>query len=267
MSSYRKPEDLLNKLGITAPEEIDLETIAMFCRARIVAEPLTGCEARLIGNDDRAIITVNTSAIPERRRFSAAHELGHWLRDRGKVTACSEEVIYNRWQDEGKDSEAAANRFAANLLMPSFMFDPRAKNRPITFETVRSLAKVFQTSLTATAIRLVESGSMPGMVLCTGLRGRQWFVRGPIIPEALFPLTRPGRRSIAYDLLGGKQSPNKSIEVEADAWIDHPEARNYAVFEDSLFIAKDVILTVLWWQDESQIMDIDENLEQRVDKD
>ena len=38
-----------------------------------------------MGSDDRAIITVIARSTPERRRFSAAHELGHWMRDRELV--------------------------------------------------------------------------------------------------------------------------------------------------------------------------------------
>ena len=55
--------------------------------------------------------------------------------------------------------ERRANRYAADLLLPVFMFEPRSKNRDITFETVRDLAREFQVGLTATAIRLVEFGS------------------------------------------------------------------------------------------------------------
>jgi Zn-dependent peptidase ImmA (M78 family) len=158
---YNDSAALLDDLGITEPDEIMIEALAAHCGATIIEQPLSGCEARLIGYGDKAIITVNSSSSIERRRFSAAHELGHWVRDKGRVAAaCSEEMLVTRWQD--KDRETSANRFAANLLLPDRIFRPRAKNRPITLHTVQELGFAFKTSITATAIRVVELGSIPG---------------------------------------------------------------------------------------------------------
>jgi hypothetical protein len=254
---YPSPVELLDDLGVTEPDEIIIEALAAHCGATVIQQPLSGCEARLIGYGDKAIITVNSSSSLERRRFSAAHELGHWLRDRGKVSAaCSEEMLAAQWQ--GKDRESGANRFAANLLLPEHIFRSRAKNRPITLPTVRGLGSVFKTSITATAIRVVELGSLPGMVLCSNTKGRLWFVRGPDVPEVLFPLRAPGKGSVAYDLLQGKREI-ESAEVDADSWIDHLDAARYTVHEDSIYIAKGLVLTMLWWKDESQILDLDED--------
>ena len=76
----------INELGITSPSEIDIEAIAFYKDAIVKNEPLTGCEARIIGAGDRAIITVNSKSDWERRRrFSIGHELGHWFKDRGKI--------------------------------------------------------------------------------------------------------------------------------------------------------------------------------------
>jgi hypothetical protein len=254
-SAYRGPFDLLDDLGITEPDEIIIEALAAHCGATILDEPLAGCEARLIGYGDRAVITVNSASSVERRRFSAAHELGHWVRDRGRVAvACSEEMLAGKWQD--KSRESGANRFAADLLLPDPIFRPRAKNRPITLSTVRGLGTAFRTSVTATAIRLVELGSLPGMVICSGPKGRLWFVKGPDVPMALFPLRAPGKGSVAYDLLQGKMDAGDA-DVEADNWIDHPEAGRYEIHEDSMHITKDLVLTLLWWKDEAQIIDLD----------
>ena len=257
-ATYQSPDELLDDLGITEPDEIIVEALAAHSGVTIVEQPLKGCEARLIGYGDRAIITVNSASSVERRRFSAAHELGHWVRDRGRVAAaCSEEMLGARWQN--KDRESGANRFAADLLLPDPIFRPRARNRPITLSTVRDLGTAFRTSVTATAIRLVELGSFPGMVLCSGPKGRLWFVKGPDVPEVLFPLRVPGKGSVAYGLLEGKEGAGNGAEVEADSWIDHPDAGRYEIHEESMRITKDLVLTLLCWNDEAQIIDLDED--------
>src|SRR5437868_6131388 len=107
-----EPDALLANLGIRQPRDIDVEVIAQYCGATVVYEPLTACEARVLGLGNRAIITVNSNSIEARRRFSAAHELAHWVRDRGKLAAaCSATTIRSSW---GTDREARANDYASD---------------------------------------------------------------------------------------------------------------------------------------------------------
>lgn len=167
------PEKLLRELGITTPDEIDIEAIAEYCQATIIPQKLKGSAARIIGIGDRAFITVDSESHRSRQRFSAAHELGHWMLDRGRMASfvCSEKNFLNDWT--GDNPERRANRYAADLLLPKFIFEPLAKNKEITFQTVRELCSLFQTSLTATAIRLVELGSFPAIIVCNSKQGRR----------------------------------------------------------------------------------------------
>ena len=44
------PEQVLAKLGISEPGDLDIEAIAYYCGATILYESLTGCEAAILGN-------------------------------------------------------------------------------------------------------------------------------------------------------------------------------------------------------------------------
>ena len=55
-------ERLLQELGVTDPDEIELEAVAYHVNAHVRYRRLDGCEARIIGNGDRAIITVNANS-------------------------------------------------------------------------------------------------------------------------------------------------------------------------------------------------------------
>lgn len=256
LSSYRAPDTVLEELGIREPEDIKIEAIAEYCGATILYETLEGTEARILGYKDRAIITVNITAPLGRRRFSGAHELGHWMCDRGNIAfACTEAVFTREWSND--NPERRANRYAAELLLPEKMFRHHAKNRPVTFATVRELAETFATSLTATAIRLVELGSYPAMLVCNDRARRRWFVRGPDVPEVLWPYDRVRPRTIAYELLNGIAEAGGPADVCADGWFSHRDALRYAVREDSLFVADDLVLTLLWWKDERQLLDLE----------
>ena len=52
---FRPAADLLKELGITEPEEIDIEAIAQHCDATVTYGQLAGSEARIVGADDKAI--------------------------------------------------------------------------------------------------------------------------------------------------------------------------------------------------------------------
>ena len=69
----------------------------------------------------------------------------------------------------------------------NLLFRAKAQSRDVTFDTVEDMANVFQTSLTATAIRLVEYGALPSMVVCTDVRRLRWFTRSEILPKFLWP--------------------------------------------------------------------------------
>jgi hypothetical protein len=248
-------EALLEELGISGPAELDIDAVAQYCGATVLYEPLSGCEARILGHRDRAYITVNASAPRPRQRFSVGHELGHWLRDRGRVGfACTDGQFMSGW-DIG-DPERRANRFAADLLLPTFMFRPAARLKPVTFDTVRALADMFTTSLTATAIRLVEEGGLPSMLICSDdeTGNRLWFARSSIVPKELWPRQNPGRSTAAQALLKGAAA-GEPVDVDADEWIEHPDSARYVIREHSLRMGTR-LLTLLWWKDESQLIDL-----------
>ena len=68
---FKSADELLVDLGITEPQDLDVEAIAQHCCATIVYKPLKGCAARITGNEERAIITIDSECRRERQRFSA----------------------------------------------------------------------------------------------------------------------------------------------------------------------------------------------------
>jgi len=262
------PDELMDELGITIPDEIDIEAIAFYCGATIRYRPLTGCAARIVGNGDSAIITVDSgSSNRERQRFSAAHELGHWMYDRGKISfSCQEAQFVEKWFQH--DPESRANKFAGDLLLPVSLFKPIASTfNAIDFDTVRSLAKVFTTSLTSTAIRLVEHGPFPAMLVCYSEAGRQWFVRGSDAPDQLWPPQKLESGAYAHGLLKGGSEREFKGQVSAEAWFAHPIAERYNIQEHSLRTSYGDVLSLLWWKDEQMLIDIDDYEERKAYRD
>ena len=256
---FRSAAALLGELGISAPKEIDIEAIAQYCGATVTYGRLTGSEARIVGVDDRAIITVNRSPSRGRERFSAAHELAHWLRDAGEVALmCNPESAFG---DPAKSRERRANEYAADLLLPSGMFTQCAGEEPMTLQTAAALAEVFTTSLTATAIRLVEFGSYPAMVIVSDAERIRWFRRGPDVPDSLWPEV-PSERTFAHDIARGATDRGRG-DVYVGEWLSGAMER-HVVHEDSRRLTEGLLISMLWWMDETPLQDIVERDEERA---
>jgi IrrE N-terminal-like domain len=251
-------EQVLADLGITDPSEIDLEAIAWTLGARVRYRPLDGCEARIIGNGDRAVITVNDRSHPHRQRFSVAHELGHWRYHRGRLLVCRADDI-GRAGDSRPISERTADNYAAQLLMPGYLIEPIARAHPkLTFQAVRAIADIFATSLTSTAIRLMDIRHTPAVVVCHGPHGRKWFTRSPDVPDRWFPQDNLDSESFAFGILfGGAHDDRTPHKIGADAWFDRWDAERFEVLEQTIRTASDEILTLILITDGAMLDDIE----------
>jgi IrrE N-terminal-like domain len=244
MIGFAPAERVLQELGISEPAEIDLEAIAFHLGARVRFRRLEGCEARIIGCNDTAIITIHRDSSPTRKRFSLAHEIGHWKHHRGQTLVCR----VDEWRPQDKMSpERVANTFAADLLMPKYLFAPIAGAYPkLNFKTVAEIARVFRTSLTATAIRLVDWGHAPALLVSHSSSGRKWFTRGPDVSSRWFPRDNLDADSFAFGILhGGGPDDTVPRRIGAEAWFDRWEAQKYEVHEQAVRTGSDEVLALV----------------------
>src|SRR6185295_5671433 len=113
-------ERILMSLGIAAPKDIDLDAVAWTRGAVVHYRPLDNCEATIVGGSAKAVITVNSRSIPTRRRFSLAHELGHWHFHKGRILYCTNSDVCNPIHRE-LDPEKQADDFASDLILPTYL--------------------------------------------------------------------------------------------------------------------------------------------------
>lgn len=255
LASLSFAEQLLQNYGVAEPEEIDIEAIAFDQGATVKKRKLDGCEARIVGRGGKAIITIDPTAHVDRQRFSLAHELGHWVQDRGVVSADCKKSDIGPNKAIGNGKETAANYFASQLLMPDYLFRPLCEKKPLNFVTAAMLRARFRTSLTATAIKLVRVGNSPGMVVCYRKGKLEWCIPGPDVPRVLQPCKLLDSDTQAYELLHGKIDMDeiKPRKIGAESWIDHDDADCYTIVEHAIRVSSDTVVTLLWWEDEAQI--------------
>jgi hypothetical protein len=247
-------EELLQQLGVTEPQEIDLEAIAYHVGAKVRFRPLCGCEAHIVGCAGRAIITVKRDSSARRKRFSIAHELGHWRYHRGKTLVCRVEEYRPR---DAASPEKVADGYAADLLMPRYLFVPMASAiERISFDSIGRLAESFKTSLTATAIRFVDLDQFLGFVVSHTSRGRRWFARAPSVPRHWFPREDLDEKSFAFGIqFGGRPDDGAPRKIGAEAWFDRQGASRFTVREQTVRVARDETVSLVLIDDKAMLED------------
>lgn len=133
------------------------------------------------------------------------------------------------------------------------MVKPRLGKKTPILATVQEIAGAFSTSLTATALRIVDLGMWPAMVVCYSKDKRQWFKRGADVPDTIWPLRTLSEDSSAFGLLRDPDGASATEEVDSDAWIDLPDAGDYTVIESSFKVTPELVVSILWWKDHAQL--------------
>jgi Zn-dependent peptidase ImmA (M78 family) len=127
----------------------------------LIPQTTSSFEGVLVTDDAKSIgsIAYNEASRPERRRFTIAHEIGHFLipwHDASAQCAIADMGVL-RSQDTRKSKEAEANRFAAALLTPATLFtrDVQRLGAPET-EHILALATKYRVSKEMAARRYTE---------------------------------------------------------------------------------------------------------------
>lgn len=251
---------IIDKLGISKPQDLEnIELIAWARGALVLDDKIEGAEARLAAVSQRAIITVSSAVKdPRRRRFSIAHELGHWEMDRyaSELSICTIDDL-NSWmpQSSKPDREQEANEFASALLMPEQFFAPLCQDHDPSFELISDLADKFNVSLTATTMRYVRFATEPCAIVFSKDGLVKWFSGSKEFNDlGLFIEVRvkPDPSSLAASFFQGRSISSSQRNVSATAWLAPGHYRkNARIKEQALPMPNhNSVLTLLWIEDD-----------------
>jgi Zn-dependent peptidase ImmA (M78 family) len=121
----------------------------------------------IVRQNGRVVIAFNPAQHPNRRRFTVAHELGHYFCHYQDVMEHVDGDFRVHWRDTESSSgvkwdEIEANRFAAALLMPEHMLRVDVNNcRVLDGDAVQRLANLYKVSRLAMQFRLINLGLLP----------------------------------------------------------------------------------------------------------
>ncbi len=252
----RAARAVLAELGIAHAAEQLVEDIAWLRGALVRSIPLRGCQGRLTRLGDRGVISISADVwYRPRQRFIVAHELGHLEihgLEENQLSLCTEEQIREAY-DSGAEREA--NAFASELLMPKAVWDKLVDVKAPSLEVVDGLAKRFEVSLVAAAIRFAKLCPERCAAVFSRKAGVEWCAAGPEFGHFI----RQGRPldaySVAYDFFSGKPTTLRPTQVEANAWLDSPRVRRgQEIVEDARLIPSlDAVLSLLWIDSDSEL--------------
>ncbi len=222
LRAKKSASDLISRYGITEPEDIRLEDIAYDLGVSVVEGTLENASARLVVNNKNAVIRVNQEeAYPFRKRFSIAHELGHFILEHGhSLERICDDSSLNDWY--GGSEEAQANAFAAELLLPKSIFEPRCDVREVSLDVARELSQEFQVSLTPTARRFVELNPESCALVFSQGNKIKWVVRSASWKHFLRTGEQLNSASAAALFFKEGKVIDEPIEARGDTWLDSP---------------------------------------------
>ena len=149
-TNSRSPMEVISKYKNQVPipvVDIAIEMGLMVYKSNSWPDHISGLIRK---EKDRYAIYTNAKHPRTRRRFTIAHELGHYVLHRDAIgEGITDDALY-RSRLSGP-LERQANRFAANLLMPWDLV-VEATNQGI--DTVEKLAAKFEVSRSAMSVRL-----------------------------------------------------------------------------------------------------------------
>jgi hypothetical protein len=185
-------------------------------------------------------------ANPGRERFTIAHEIGHYVLGRNDflISRCTRRDIGMHVR-ERPEREIAANRFAAELLLPTEIIYEAIREQSFSISAARLVADRFRVSLTAAALQCAVVTDQSCAVVVT-IDGTVRFFRPSKSWTSFIQVDCAlGKGSIAARLdLAQKEATDV---VNICAWVSggRIDSRD-VVLENSIYLpAHNMILTVL----------------------
>jgi hypothetical protein len=214
---------------------------------------IKGFEGALFPDDGRKrwmLLYSQAVTSPGRRRFTQAHELGHYIlhRLRRESFQCSDLDMLN-WSKDDRDIEAQADLFASYLLMP--LDDYRAQvSHGVDLEVLSQCAARYGVSLTAAVLKWLEYTDEKATLLMSNDGFIRWaWSSEPAFRAGAFFKTRSQvipvpEQSIAADAT--IQHDRKGTEIPATVWFKHTDPRT-TLREMKVHAGQyDAVLTLLW---------------------
>jgi hypothetical protein len=246
--------ELVAALKLTAP--IDPQDVARRLGLGVELCDASGFEGALVcSKETRAgtILVKNSIRESSRRRFTIAHEIGHYVLPHhgSKGSLCGTKDLES-WDRSLPDEESEANDFASELLIPRSLVGPTLLGRKPTFHLIREICRVFDTSLTASGFRTMQLTSFRGAIVWSTAGVIRWFKASEEFMAFVSVKDAVAEGTYAYDCFRGLTVPDDLKSVRAELWLAESKRNPDYIQEHSIWLPSyDSVLTLLYIEESS----------------
>lgn len=216
------------------PLKIDLDALARDLRLSIFEVDSKSFDGALLRSSRKhtgRILLRRGFREDGRRRFTIAHEIGHYLLHGEMQKPCSPLVIESWKQDQPKP-ELEADTFASELLLPTKDVVCYVAKRWPSLQVVIDIAETFGTSMMAAARKFCDVAPQACAVVWSTKRQIRWFHPSPTFTHFIKPGNAIGSETQAYRAFQGKTLSSEMEEVPAEDWISSTWLRKGAVVSE-----------------------------------
>jgi len=247
------------KPQLDKPLPIPIETVASACGIEMFQEfSIDGFEGGLIQNEEktRGYILVKAGSRQDRRRFTVAHELGHFINPYHVAPKGTEKLLCTKQDmtlsgtstlDPRLNMEAQANEFAANILMPEAALRNASKlwGSP-QIQSILDLQLMCNVSKEAAARRYLDLHGEPCAVIFSKDGKARYFVcRGDFPFLDIKPSQALHRKTYTSTFRGQPGLISEQEEADPHIWLSDRDAGKWDLWEEVLIQEDGYRMTLL----------------------
>lgn len=228
---------------------IDVHELVARCGGRVDEIGVSRFAGLLVREERAWGILLSDADSRRRKRFTVAHELGHFcIPTHAKRALLCVSPELSRSNTE-KAAEREANDFAAELLLPRLGVQPMIAHGAIDLTRAGQVADAYDVSTVSAALRMCELTRERSAVLYYRDGTLRWAFRFGMPFGLPASGTAPPGDTVAHDVVSGRVGCADGREVELARWLPlgNPERWKGDLLESSVLLdAPGEILTVLW---------------------
>lgn len=189
-----------------------------------------------------------------RTRFTFAHELGHYFIDEHRNALLNGRTPSHPSHTDFSSKnpvEIEADFFASSLLMPESRIKQDCFRQKFNFELIERISQKYNTSITATVLKLMSIDHHPMMIVCSINNKIKWFKQSHDFPFKWlkFPKGKVPTSTLAGEYFHNNKKYKKSVPVAADDWFEYVPEKDYdryfyekCIYSDS----HNFVLSIVW---------------------
>lgn len=258
-----RAKQLLEEIGYDDLFNTSLESLAAYLGVILIEEPMENADGRIVRGKTKTLIKINQNIpYPEKKRFTLAHEIGHFLLH-DKLELHGDTDNHLNWFQQTQAmaqrgiQEYEANDFAAELLMPEKAFRRFCEGKSFSPHLLKELSLHFNTSISSIIFRVYALGIHPVFIVFV-YRG---IIKYWLKSEDLYVFVKnrkelpPPEDSIAMEYIEGDYAylyteNEKAQEIERSVWFElRTYERDTTFYEYCIPTKKYQSILSLVWED------------------